>query len=41
MLGPEHPDVATTLINMALLYRAQGRYGEAGNVNVSQEPREI
>jgi Tetratricopeptide repeat len=25
-LGPEHPDVAQTLNNLAELYRAQGRY---------------
>ena len=28
-LGPEHPDVATSLNNLAVLYRAQGRYAEA------------
>ncbi len=28
-LGPEHPDVATSLNNLAELYRDQGRYGEA------------
>jgi tetratricopeptide (TPR) repeat protein len=28
-LGPEHPDVAQSLNNLAALYRAQGRYGEA------------
>ena len=28
-LGPEHPDVAISLNNLALLYRAQGRYAEA------------
>jgi tetratricopeptide (TPR) repeat protein len=28
-LGPDHPDVATSLNNLALLYYAQGRYGEA------------
>ena len=28
-LGPEHPDVATSLNNLALLYQAQGRYAEA------------
>ena len=27
-LGPEHPDVAVSLNNLALLYRPQGRYGE-------------
>ena len=27
--GPEHPDVATSLNNLALLYQAQGRYAEA------------
>jgi tetratricopeptide (TPR) repeat protein len=29
VLGPEHPDVATSLNNLASLYRAQGRYAEA------------
>jgi hypothetical protein len=28
-LGPEHPDVATNLSNLARLYWEQGRYGEA------------
>jgi tetratricopeptide (TPR) repeat protein len=28
-LGPEHPDVATSLNNLAGLYRAQGKYAEA------------
>ncbi len=28
-LGPEHPDVAESLNNLAELYRAQGRYAEA------------
>jgi tetratricopeptide (TPR) repeat protein len=28
-LGPDHPDVATSLNNLAALYRAQGKYGEA------------
>jgi tetratricopeptide (TPR) repeat protein len=28
-LGPEHPDVATSLNNLAVLYRVQGRYTEA------------
>jgi CHAT domain-containing protein/Tfp pilus assembly protein PilF len=28
-LGPGHPDVATSLINLADLYRAQSRYAEA------------
>ncbi len=27
--GPDHPDVATTLNNLAMLYYAQGRYAEA------------
>ncbi len=29
-LGPEHPDVATSLHNLALVYRLQGKYAEAG-----------
>ena len=29
VLGPEHPDVATSLNNLAALYRAQGKYEEA------------
>ena len=28
-LGPDHPDVATSLNNLPLLHRAQGRYAEA------------
>jgi tetratricopeptide (TPR) repeat protein len=28
-LGADHPDVATSLNNLAALYQAQGRYGEA------------
>ena len=28
-LGPDHPDVGTTLNNLAGLYRAQGRYSDA------------
>ena len=28
-LGPDHPDVATSLNNLALLYKAQGKYVEA------------
>ena len=28
-LGPDHPDTATSLDNLAALYRAQGRYPEA------------
>jgi tetratricopeptide (TPR) repeat protein len=28
-LGPDHPDVATSLNNLADLYRAQGRYADA------------
>ena len=28
-LGPEHPDVATSLNNLAALYDDQGRYGKA------------
>jgi tetratricopeptide (TPR) repeat protein len=28
-LGPEHPDVATSLNNLANLYYVQGRYSEA------------
>jgi len=29
VLGPDHPHVATSLNNLAELYRAQGRYGAA------------
>ena len=29
VLGPEHPDVASSLNNLAELYRAQGKYAEA------------
>jgi tetratricopeptide (TPR) repeat protein len=28
-LGPEHPDVAQSLNNLALLYGAQGKYSQA------------
>ncbi|MFH0910158.1 MAG: tetratricopeptide repeat protein, partial [Planctomycetota bacterium] len=28
-LGPDHPDVATSLNNLAELYRAQGQYAAA------------
>ena len=28
-LGPEHPDLAVWLNNLALLYQTQGRYAEA------------
>ena len=28
-LGPEHPTLATSLHNLALLYAAQGRYAQA------------
>ena len=28
-LGPEHPDVALSLNNLALLYQTQGNYAEA------------
>src|SRR6266705_554827 len=28
-LGPDHPDVASLLNNLAELYRAQGRYADA------------
>ena len=30
MLGSEHPDVATVLDSLAGLYKAQGKYAEAG-----------
>ncbi len=29
LLGDEHPDVATSLNNLAELYRSRGRYAEA------------
>ncbi len=28
-MGPEHPNVATSLNNLAEFYRAQGRYADA------------
>ena len=28
-LGPEHPDVAVSLNNLASLYQSQGKYAEA------------
>ena len=32
-LGPDHPDLATYLNNLAHLYHAQGRYAEAEPLN--------
>ena len=29
MLGKDHPDTLTSVNNLAALYQAQGRYGEA------------
>ena len=29
VLGPEHPDTLPSVNNLAVLYQAQGRYGEA------------
>ncbi len=29
MLGQEHPSTLTSVNNLAVLYQAQGRYGEA------------
>ena len=29
MLGPEHPDTLISVNNLAVLYRATGRYGQA------------
>jgi tetratricopeptide (TPR) repeat protein len=29
LLGEDHPDVATSLNNLALLYESQGRYDQA------------
>lgn len=29
VLGPQHPDVATTLNNLALLYESRGEYEKA------------
>jgi tetratricopeptide (TPR) repeat protein len=29
MLGPDHPDIAISLNNLALLYHHQGRYADA------------
>lgn len=31
--GPNHPDVATSLNNLAELYKAQGRYRQAEQLN--------
>ena len=28
-LGPDHPNVATSLNNLAVLYKTQGRYADA------------
>jgi tetratricopeptide (TPR) repeat protein len=32
-LGPDHPDVATSLNNLAKIYRRQGRYTDAEPLN--------
>jgi len=32
-LGQDHPDVATSLNNLAALYEAQGKYAEAESLN--------
>ena len=37
-LGPEHPDVATSLNNLAVLYQAQGRYAEAEPLSNAPSP---
>ena len=31
-LGPDHPDLATDLNNLAVLYNAQGKYAEAARL---------
>ena len=40
-LGPEHPATATSLNNLAELYRAQGRYGEAVALTVPTPGRVV
>ena len=40
-LGPEHPATATSLNNLAELYRAQGRYGEAVAFSVRTPARVV
>ena len=40
-LGPEHPATATSLNNLAELYRAQGRYGEAVALSVPTPARVV
>jgi tetratricopeptide (TPR) repeat protein len=37
VLGPEHPDTATILDNLAELYRQQGRYAEAENLELKKK----
>jgi hypothetical protein len=40
-LGLEHPTTATSLNNLAELYRAQGRYGEAVALSVRTPARVV
>jgi hypothetical protein len=40
-LGLEHPATATSLNNLAELYRAQGRYGEAVALSVPTPARVV
>ena len=40
-LGPELPATATSLNNLAELYRAQGRYGEAVALSVPTPARVV
>ena len=39
-LGPDHPDVATSLDNLAKLYQAQGKYAEAAWCQTSRPPKD-
>ncbi|MBL0123381.1 MAG: tetratricopeptide repeat protein [Betaproteobacteria bacterium] len=39
-LGPNHPDVATSLNNLGMLYKAQGKYADAEPLKVAPSIRE-
>ena len=35
MLGQEHPDTLTSMVNLALTYKAQGRWKKAEGLEVN------